>query len=147
MKNLILGLVAAAALGTAVPAAAHEGDYYGQRPNNDWGYSPGLGQFSDDVAHLREGIQHGLADGSYSRWEARRFSWEVSRLERQIRYYNAEGGFNPWERSMIQRQLDRIHDIMHQAHDQGHERRDGGYDGYNRYNRDGGYNDYDGYRR
>ena len=140
MKTLILSLVAAAALGVALPAAAHEDDY--QRPSSDWNYNSAFGGFSDDVAHIQEGIQHGLSDGSYTRWQAMRFSRELRSIERQIVGYNeSDGDINPWERSMIQRRLDRLHSIMHVVHDEGHEQQYQGYGNYGNYGGYGGYGD------
>ncbi|HEX7759438.1 MAG TPA: hypothetical protein VF459_08050 [Caulobacteraceae bacterium] len=129
MKSLILGLAVAATLGAAAPALAHDED--GQRATSDWNYNSGDGEFADDLAHIREGIQHGLSDGSFSRWEAARFNRELGSIERQISGYDeSDGAFSPWERGMIQRRIDRLHSIMHVAHDQSHDRNRYGNYGY-----------------
>src|SRR5205085_10483363 len=118
MKRLVLGLMAAAALGIALPAAAHEESYPQQHGSSDWGSNadPRYGEFADDIAHIQEGIQHGVSDGSFDRWEVRRFSRELRNLQRMVWYYNQSGGFNSWERNMIQQRLDRLHETMHEAH-------------------------------
>jgi hypothetical protein len=146
MKKLILGLAAAAAMGAAAPAVAQDYGYgqgygqgynwgYGSRSGNDWYGGSRYGEFADDIAHVRQGIRHGLSDGSYDRWEAMRFSRELRGIENLVWRYNSDGRFNPWERAMIQRRLERLHEIMHEAHDEGHDRQDRGYDddyGYRR---------------
>jgi hypothetical protein len=134
MRRLVLGLMAAAALGAALPAAAHE--YENPRPVSDWVYGSSYGEFSDDIEHLKDGIRHGLSDGSYDREEARRFYSEVRRIERMAYRFYATGGYSSWERAQIQRRIDNLHAIMHEAHEEGHEQQDDGYySPYNPYNR------------
>lgn len=132
MKKLVLGLVAAAALGAAIPAAAHDYEY--PRPVSDWDYSASYGEFSDDIDHLKEGVRHGLGDGSYDREDARRFYREIRRIEQMANRYYATGGYSPWERERIQRRIADLHARMHEAHAEGHENQDDGdYSPYNPY--------------
>jgi hypothetical protein len=155
MKKLILGLMATSALAIAAPALAHE--YPGQ--GSDWDQEGATyDQFDQQFDHIREGIQHGLSDGTFNRYQASRFYGELRTLERQVSYYqNNDGYLAPNEVRWIQARLTRLHNIMHDVHDRGHETQENygyGYNGYgyadrhspysyNRYQ----YRSYDGVRR
>ena len=142
MKTFAIGLMAAMALGTALPAAAHDHDDRGNR--SDWNDNASDGPFAEDVAHTREGIDHGLRDGTYSRWDAQRYGRELRDIEYQIAdSRGGYGGFEPWERQRIAQRLQRLHQIMHIVHDERHDRQ--GYNANNWGNR--GYGDQGDYDR
>lgn len=123
MKTIILGLAAAAALAAAQPAAAQY-NYDSPRDSaSDRGWSR-YGEFSDEVAHVRQGIRHGLNDGSFARWEASQFWSDLRSIERLIWTFRSDGRISGWERRTVEQRFDRLHDAMHDAHDEGHERED-----------------------
>lgn len=124
MKVLLAALVATTALSAAVPASSQ--NYYGRdqrdygRGQNDWerGSSYRLSQRFD---HAYRGIQHGLEDGSFTRWEAQGFFEHVRELRRRLAYYQRGGRLNGWERQDLDRRLQRLHDVTHAAHEDGHD--------------------------
>lgn len=153
MKKLAIGLMATTVLAFAVPAVAQDYRGYGGGGYADGAYGGGYGYgysrnwerggragFREEFNHVYAGIQHGLRDGSYRPWEARRFFREVENLRRLERFYRAnDGRLNGWERRDLQQRLERLHGIMHVAHQRGHRRDEwGGYDRGGRYDRDGG---------
>ena len=121
MKITLTALLAAAALGAlAAPALAHEpeGRDYAQ-------YFGGYPTFDGLYQHEFAGIQHGLRDGAYSRREAGYFFRQLDDIRRREADYRARDGvLNPWEGRDIQARLERLHDVMHEAHEEGHERQD-----------------------
>lgn len=156
MKKFAIGLMATTVLAFAVPAVAQDYRGYGAYTGGvyangaygggyGYGYSPnwergGRVGFRYEFNHVYAGIQHGLRDGSYTQWEAQRFLREVENLRRLERYYRTnDGRLNGWERRDLQQRLERLHDVMHVAHQRGHRRDDrAGYYGGGRYDRDGG---------
>lgn len=125
MKRIVIALLAASALGAAAPAFAHDGD----RPDGytDWDDGGGYGRLAEMVQHDYEGVQHGVSDGAYTRWEAAGFSRELADIRRQADYFRDRDGLRPWERQIIERRLDSLHQRMHIAHDDGHEPQTFGY--------------------
>jgi len=121
MKTTLTALLAAVALGAiAAPALAHEPEEreYGQ-------YFGGYQSFDALYQHEYAGIQHALRDGSYSRREAGYFLRQLDNIRRREAYYRSRDGYlNPWEGRDIQARLERLHDVMHEAHEEGHERQD-----------------------
>lgn len=120
MKMIILGLAAAAALAAAGPAAAQYASDY--RPQGGWDRDwSRYGEFSDDVAHARQGIRHGMSDGSFTRWEAGQFWNDLRNIERLIWTFRGDGRLSGWERRRLEQRFDRLHEAMHEAHDEGHD--------------------------
>lgn len=156
MNKLAIGLMATTVLAFAVPAVAQDyrgyggytgGGYAGDAYGGGYGYGysrnwerGGRTGFREEFNHVYAGIQHGMRDGSYTPWDARRFLREVESLRRLERFYRAnDGRLNGWERRDLQQRLERLHDIMHVAHQRGHRRDDrSGYYGGGRYDGDGG---------
>ena len=111
MKRHFAALFAAGALIIAVPTAASaqergyfgQGQYYGgQYGSSEWNRNNrGYDNLQRQFQHAYDGIQHGLRDGSFNRREARD----------------------------LDRQLARLHAVMHEAHESGHEEQDYGYGG------------------
>ena len=91
MKKLLMAAAAVAALGAAVPAAAQS--WYTDRADRD------------DRIEMR--IDRGLADGSLTRYEARRLRMQLNQVERlEARYrYN---GLTAWELRDLDRRYDAI---------------------------------------
>ena len=169
MKKFAIGLLATTVLALAAPAVAQDriglgggygggynGGGYGGGGSYGGGYGYGYSQnwerggrvgFREEFNHVYAGIQHGLRDGSYTQWEARQFIREVEGLRRLERLYRAnDGRLNGWERRDLQQRLERLHGIMHVAHQRGHRRDDRGGYGGDRYGRDGGGYGRDGWR-
>ena len=145
MNKLLLGLAAAAAFAITAPAFAHEGDDGSDEVFAAQTYA----DFTPMYQHIWQGIQHGLSDGSYSRWQARRFYGELQSIRQQAWYGQRNGAYNPGQ---VNARLQRLHDSMHNAHAQGHERLNNdwnngynnGYDNrYNNRNNNGYNNGYD----
>lgn len=114
MKKFLIGLAAAAAVLTAVPAMAHDHDEDG----DGWRVDSYNELVSMDQ-HIRDGIRHGLSDGSFSRSEARYFYRQLQSIEYRARWEESRGDFDEDE---ISDRLQNLHDRMHQAHEDGHER-------------------------
>lgn len=137
MKRLLTSVLAAAVIGAvAAPALAHEPDDHVPYEQYFSGYRSFEALYQHDLA----GIRHGLSDGSYSRGEARYFLAQLRDIRQREAWYRSRDGFlNPWEGRDIQRRLERLHDVMHEAHDEGHAAQDDDWNGAGRYDR------YDGY--
>ncbi|MDB5465346.1 MAG: hypothetical protein JWQ46_108 [Phenylobacterium sp.] len=144
MKKLIGALLAAAAIGAvASPALAHPDD---EDTGNFSQYFGGYQNFDALYQHDWQGIQHGLSDGSYTPREARYFGMQLRNIRQREAYYRSRDGWlSPDEGRDIQVRLERLHETMHQAHEDGHAAQDDwnrtspGYGGYNGYNQNYGY--------
>ena len=120
MKTIIVAGLAAAALAFASPALAHGDD-------DDW-TAESYSAFTQQYQHIWDGIQHGVSDGSYTPWQARRFSRALQDIRAQAYWQDRSGAYDPED---IEQRLERLHDTMHAAHERGHERLDEqGYGGY-----------------
>ena len=148
MKKLIGALLAAAAIGAvAGPALAYPDDD-DDDDRNVPAYSQYFGGYQSFDAlyqHDWQGIQHGLSDGSYTRREAQYFAGQLRDIRRREAYFRSRDGIlSPLEGRDIQARLERLHEVMHEAHEDSHATqddwsntyRDRGYDrsngGYNR---------------
>ena len=151
MKTLMTALLAAAAIGAvASPVLAHPDDQ-----DDNPGYSQYFGGYQNFEAlyqHDWQGIQHGLSDGSYTRREAYYFMSQLRNIRQREAYFRSRDGWlSPDEGRDIEYRLERLHQVMHQAHEDGHAAQDDwnrtspgrGYDGYARPN----IGPYDDYRR
>ena len=112
MRTIILAGLAAAALAFAGPALAHGDD--------DW-TAESYGDFSQQYQHIWDGIQHGVSDGSYTPWQARRFYRALQDIRAQAYWQERNGDYDAQD---IGERLERLHDTMHEAHERGHERID-----------------------
>ncbi|WP_293682757.1 hypothetical protein [uncultured Phenylobacterium sp.] len=137
MKNLIGSLLAAVAIGAvASPAFAHQDDGYDDRDRHG-GFSQhgGYHNFDDLYRQDRQRIQHGLRDGSYTPQQARYFTMKLRDIRQlEASYRSRDGRLSPQEGRYIRSRLQRLHEAMHQAHNDGHARQDDGYGlrGYSR---------------
>lgn len=150
MKKLFGVLLAAAAIGAfASPVLAHENDDDDDNVNvNRGGYSQYYGGYQNFDAlyqHDWQGIQHGLSDGSYSQQEARYFLQQLRSIRQRELYYRNRDGLSPQEGRDIKVRLERLHQVMHEAHEDGHAAQDGWNGGYNQGGGYGGYNQGGGY--
>ena len=115
MKKLVFGIAAAAALMIAVPAMAHDDD-------DDYGYNvDSYDQMMRLDQHIRQGIQHGLSDGSFTRGEARYFWRQLQNIRYRAQWEEEWGEFDAQD---ISYRLHALHERMHEAHEEGHERMD-----------------------
>lgn len=72
-----------------------------------------------------------MSDGSYSQQEAHRFLWELRRIRQRESYYRSrDGHLSPPEGRDTQLRLQRLRDIMHNTHEEGHEAEDNDWNGY-----------------
>jgi hypothetical protein len=130
MKKLLLALLATSTLAVAAPALAHdEGD-------DDWS-APSYSDFDQQHHPIWDGIQYGLSDGSYTPWQARRFSRELQSIRARAWWEQSRGYYDPEDTDA---RLESLHTRMHIAHDQGHERLNNDWHGYS--GQYGGYGDY-----
>ena len=121
MRKFLLGLMATSAIAIAAPAFAHnDGD-----PNDngdDEAYAAQTYQdFTPMYHHIWQGIQHGVSDGSYTSWQARRFYRELQGIRQRAYWEERQGDYNPDD---INARLQSLHDRMHDAHQRGHDRQD-----------------------
>lgn len=139
MKALLFGLAAAASLAVAAPALAHDED-------EAW-HVDSYTSFNQQYRHIWQGIQHGIGDGSYTRWQAQRYARELQSIRARADWEERTGDFDPEE---ISQSLEQLHASMHVAHERGHERLDAqandwnysGQTGYYGYRPNRGYQTY-----
>lgn len=141
MRRFLGALLAAASIGAvASPALAHDQD-----EDDNVSYSQYFGGYQNFDALYRHdyaGIQHGLSDGSYTYREARYFLAQLRGIRQREAYYRSRDGWlSPAEGRDIRFQLERLHEVMHEAHEEGHAAQDdwnatgsayGRYNGYDR---------------
>lgn len=133
MKRILSVLLASAAMaGVIAPAAsAHERGQYGRQSDWEDRDDSAYPRFHEALDHLYEGIDHGLSDGSIDRRDARRFYRAIDQLREYINDCRGRRGYlNRWQVQDIQSRLDRLHEIMHEVHEEGHEAQDYGYGRY-----------------
>jgi hypothetical protein len=116
-RKLIAALAFVGALG-AFPMAAHAN-------HNDRGYglpgAAGYALFEDDIRYARQGIRHGVRDGSFSRREAFRLNRELERNIDLLRFYrNNDGYLSRGEIRDLRRRFAWLQDSMRVAHYRGH---------------------------
>ncbi len=89
---------------------------------NDW-QSDGLSyaEFNQEYRHIFQGIQHGVSDGSYTQRQARSFYRQLQQIRARADAMQRYGRYDPDE---TQARLERLHDTMHQAHEDGHDAQD-----------------------
>ena len=140
MKRHLAALFAAGVLVTAVPTAASaqergyfgQGQYYGgQYGGNEWNRNNrGYDNLRRQFQHAYEGIRHGQRDGSFDRREARQFYSVIGDLRQRLDFYRDNDGYlDRREARDLDRRLARLHAVMHEAHETGHEEQDYGYGG------------------
>ena len=112
MKKVLLSVVAATAMATALPALAQP---YG----NAWGHPSNRGYDNrgyDDrnwvpmqsrINRLDERIARGIANGQITRGEARRLRMQLFQLVRLENEYR-RGGLTGWERAELDRRFDHL---------------------------------------
>jgi hypothetical protein len=144
MKKLLITLMAATAVAGGIPAAAsaHPGEE-AEYADNDWNNGGATyADFNEEYRHIWAGIQHGLTDGSYNRYEANAFYRQMQTIRYRAYYQQQRGYYDP---EATQAQLERLHEQMHNAHERGHDRQDYYYG--NRYSQNGYGHSYSGYNR
>ena len=114
MKKLVLAILATSLVAAAASALAHEGD------DDDWGVDSYV-SFTQQYHHIWDGIQHGVGDGSYSPRQAQYFYGQLRRIHARADWEQRTGRFDPQD---ISDRLARLHDLVHAAHERGHERMD-----------------------
>ncbi|MBX9745508.1 MAG: hypothetical protein K2X34_01305 [Hyphomonadaceae bacterium] len=150
MKRLLAALFAAGAIVMAAPTAASaqergyfgQGQYYGgQYGGNEWNRNGrGYDNLRRQFQHAYTGVQHGLRDGSFTRREARYFYQVIGDLRQRLDFYRDNDGYlDRREARDLDRRLARLHAVMHEAHEGGHEEEDYGHGGRGDY----GDRDYD----
>ena len=77
--------------------------------------------FNQEYQHIWQGIQHGLSDGSYTRRQGQSFYRAMQQIKARADWMERSGRDDPDD---TQARLERLHETMHAAHEQGHERQD-----------------------
>lgn len=116
-RKLVAALAFVGAL-AAFPVAANANHY-----DRGYGLPGGAGYalFEDDIRDARQGIRHGVRDGSFSRREALRFSRELERNIDLLRFYrNNDGHMSRAEIRDLNRRFAWLNDAMRVAHRHGH---------------------------
>ena len=144
MKTLILGLLATAALATALPVAAQPQPGYGRPPANP-PYGPPAGRdgpppgrdgqfggrdggwrgpFSDDFRRIGDQIQRGEQSRRLSRSDVNRFQDEVRLIQSDIRdYMRDDHRMSRTQEKKTQKRLDRLTNLIRDAEQNGRGRR------------------------
>jgi hypothetical protein len=86
--------------------------------------------FNQEYQHIWQDIQHGLSDGSYTRWQAQGYYRTVQKIRSRATYMERQGRYGS---SDTQASLQRLHEAMHAVHERSHESQNGYQD--NRYPR------------
>jgi hypothetical protein len=119
MKTLLTALLAATAIGAvAAPAFAHDP---APAPQQYGRYFGGYQSFDELYQHDLETIQHSLRDGAFTRREARDFIAQLRYVKQRENHYRSRDGLlDEREGQDIQGRLERLHEAMHDAHEDGH---------------------------
>lgn len=128
MKKLMVALLATSVMTVGLPALAHEHPPESAVQGGDWNYDiDNYDEFNQEYQHIWQNIEHGVNDGSYTPWQARRYFREMQQIKARADWMQRKGYYDPQD---IQQRLDSLHDRMHLAHERGHERQDryGDYD-------------------
>ncbi len=142
MNKLMVALLATTTMALAVPAMAHEHPDEPYAQGDDWNNGgDSYAEFNQEYQHIWQGIEHGLSDGSYTQRQARQFYRAMQQIRGRADWMQRSGYYDPQD---IQQRLERLHDYMHAAHEQGHERQ---YQPYGYGNGYGNSYNYDPYRR
>ena len=121
MKRLIVGLMAASAIAIAAPAFAHNDDDPNDNGADEEYSSQTYEDFTPMYQHIWQVIQHGVSDGSYTSYQARRFYRELQGIRYRASWEERSGQYDPQD---ISYRLQALHDHMHIAHQRGHDRMD-----------------------
>ena len=125
MKTLMIAVLASTTLAMTVPAIAQAHPETYATDDDDWNNGgDSYAEFNQEYAHIWQGIQHGLGDGSFTRSEAGRFYREMQSIRARAEQDERYGNYDP---QLIQARLERLHDWMHRAHERGHERQESYY--------------------
>ena len=146
MKKMLITLMTTAVVAAGIPAvaSAHPGED-AEYAVGDWNNGGATyADFTREYQHIIAGIEHGVGDGSYNRYEANNFYRQMQRIRYRAYYQQQRGYYNPEE---TQDQLQRLHEQMHATHERGHERQDYYSGGYNRSYNGEAYRGYDQYNR
>jgi hypothetical protein len=78
--------------------------------------------FNQEYQHIWQNIQHGISDGSYTRWQAQGYYRAMQQIRNRAAYMERLGRYDPRD---TQARLERLHESMHAAHERGHELQNG----------------------
>lgn len=129
MKHLMVALLATSAMAFAAPALAHPehpepaGTVAVDQTWNNGGAT--YVDFTQEYQHIWDGIQHGLNDGSYTRGQAQQYFRAMQDIRARADLMQRNGRFDP---SDTQARLIRLHEVMHDAHAEGHAIQDRDHD-------------------
>ena len=106
--------------------AAHEEGHAlqdrGYGHGDDWNSNIGsYDEFNQEYRHIWQGIQHGLGDGAYTHRQAQGFYRAMQQIKARADWMQRSGRYDPGD---IQARLERLHQVMHDAHEAGHEAQD-----------------------
>ena len=111
MKKVLLSVVAATAMATALPVLAQpHGNAWGHPSNRgyDQGYDRNWIPMGQRIARLDERIQRGLQTGQLTRGEARRLQARLHQVVQMERQFLRDGRLSQWERTELDRRFDQL---------------------------------------
>lgn len=114
LERLHNDMHAAHDLGHALQDRALAGDDWSNGGNS-------YAEFNQEYQHILDGIQHGLSDGSYTHRQAQWFYRSMQQIRARANWMERSGRYDPQD---IQDRLERLHNMMHAAHERGHQLQD-----------------------
>ena len=111
MKKVLLSVVAATAMATALPVLAQpHGNAWGHPSNRgyDQGYDRHWVPMSQRIARLDERIQRGVYSGQITRGEARRLQARLHQLVQVERAFLRDGRLSQGERIELERRFEQL---------------------------------------
>ncbi len=127
MKRLMIALLATSTMALAVPALAHPDDHPTSAAAEQWNNGGDTyAEFDQEYQHIWDNIQHGMSDGSYTRPQAQQYMRAMQDIRARAEAMQRDGRYDARD---TQARLERLHDTMHDTHEQGHAAQDRGQSG------------------
>lgn len=119
MKRLLIALLATSGIALAAPAIAHpDDDHPAVVADQSWNNGGDTyAEFDQEYQHIWANIQHGLSDGSYTQSQAQQYLRAMQQIRARAQAMEQAGRYDPGD---TQARLTQLHEVMHEAHDDGH---------------------------